>query len=353
MTTQHTPIQQISVIGAGAWGTSLAKLLASKGFTVRLWAHEPEVVHAITTRRENTLYLSGISLPPSLQVSGELAETVRETDLILFAVPSHAMHILAKRVQPHLDGPIPITIATKGIEEGSLRLMSQVVEDSFPSDWHSFVTVLSGPSFALEVCQGKPTTLLLAGKNSDLVLTLQSVYMAPQLRVYAGTDVIGAQIGGAIKNVMAIAAGIVDGLELGLNARAALITRGLAEMIRLGLAMGADVATLYGLSGLGDLVLSCTGSLSRNYTVGLNLGRGSSLKMILANRNTVAEGVRTTRAAMSLAHQYKIDMPIVEGIHGVLFEGVRPRQAVSNLMTRSAKSEKDLPANSASPTDPQ
>ena len=343
MSTPQPPIQRISVVGAGAWGTALARLLASKGFQVCLWAHEPEVVQAINLRRENTLYLPRISLPTSLQVTGQLAESVQETDLILLAVPSHAMHIITERVQPHLSDPVPITIATKGIEEGSLRLMSQVVEDCFSSDWHPYVTVLSGPSFALEVCQEKPTTILLAGKNSDLVLTLQPVFMAPQLRVYAGTDAIGAQIGGAIKNVMAIAAGIVDGLELGLNARAALITRGLAEMIRLGVAMGADVSTLYGLSGLGDLVLSCTGSLSRNYTVGLDLGRGSSLKMILANRHTVAEGVRTTRAAMSLARQHRIDMPIVEGIHGVLFEGMRPRQAVSNLMTRSAKSEKDLP----------
>ena len=225
MATPHPPIQRISVIGAGAWGTALASLLASKGLNVCLWAHEPEVVQAINSKRENTLYLPHISLPNSLQVTGELAESVHETDLILFAVPSHAMHIITERLQPHLTSPVPITIATKGIEEGSLRLMSQVVEDSFPPVWHPYVTVLSGPSFALEVCQGKPTTILLAGKNSDLVLTLQSVFMVPQLRVYAGTDAIGAQIGGAIKNVMAIAAGIVDGLELGLNARAALITR--------------------------------------------------------------------------------------------------------------------------------
>ena len=339
MTIQKSPIQSISVIGAGAWGTALARLLASKGLAVRLWAYEQEVVETIRSTRENSLYLPQFSLPESLKVTGDLAESVQETDLILLAVPSHAMQNIVEQLQPTLKGPGPVTIATKGIHEDSLRLMSQVVEESLSASWKPYVTVLSGPSFALEVCQGKPTTVLLAGINPDLVLALQPVFMAPHFRVYAGGDIIGAQIGGALKNVMAIAAGIADGLELGFNTRAALITRGLAEMIRLGVAIGADVSTLYGLSGLGDLVLSCTGSLSRNYTVGLNLGRGSSLDTILSNTHTVAEGVRTTRAAMSLARLHDIDMPIVQGIHGVLFEGTNPLEAVNNLMTRSAKSE--------------
>ena len=336
---QYSPIQTISVIGAGAWGTALARLLATKGLRVRLWAYEPQVVETIQSSRENSLYLPHFSLPESLEVTGDLTGSVRETDLILLAVPSHAMGTIVGRLQPTLTRPIPVTIATKGIQEDSLRLMSQVVEESLSIAWKPFLTVLSGPSFALEVSQGKPTTTLLAGMNSDLVLALQPVFMAPHFRVYAGGDIIGAQIGGALKNVMAIAAGIVDGLELGLNTRAALITRGLAEMIRLGVAMGAEVSTLYGLSGLGDLVLSCTGSLSRNYNVGLHLGRGSKLDAILSSTPTVAEGVRTTRAATSLAHKHGIEMPIVQGIYGVLFEGTDPLQAVNNLMSRSAKSE--------------
>ena len=341
MTISHPPIQTISVIGAGAWGTALARLLASKGFTLRLWAYEQEVVKAIQSTRENTLYLPHFQLSDTLHVTGDLAESVHQTDLILFAVPSHAMQTITRQVEPHLKDPVPITIATKGIEEDSLRLMSQVVEAILPSSWHPQMTVLSGPSFALEVCQGKPTTILLAGKKSETVQRLQQIFMTPQFRVYAGTDMIGAQIGGALKNVMAVAAGIVDGLELGCNTRAALITRGLAEILRLGVAMGSDVSTMYGLSGLGDLVLTCTGPLSRNYTVGMKLGQGSGLQQILSDTHTVAEGIRTTRGAMGLANRHGIEMPIVQGIHAVLFEGKDPRHAVNELMTRAAKDEKN------------
>jgi glycerol-3-phosphate dehydrogenase (NAD(P)+) len=352
MTMQNSPIKNISVIGAGAWGTALARLLASKGLKVWLWAYEQEVVETIQSTRENSLYLPHFPLPDSVRVTGNLAESVLESDMILFAVPSHAMGDIVGQLKPTLKLPVPVTIATKGIQEDSLRPMSQVVEDSLDASWKPFLTVLSGPSFALEVCQEKPTTVLLAGRNPDLVLALQPVFMAPHFRVYAGGDMIGAQIGGALKNVMAIAAGIADGLELGFNTRAALITRGLAEMIRLGVAMGADVSTLYGLSGLGDLVLSCTGSLSRNYTVGLHLGQGAKLETILSSTHTVAEGVRTTRAAMSLARHHGIDMPIVQGIHGVLFEGTDPLQAVNNLMTRSAKSETNSKTSAMSSREP-
>lgn len=352
MSIQNSSIQTISVIGAGAWGTALARLLAYKGLNVWLWAYEQEVVETIQSTRENSLYLPHYTLPDSLQVTRDLAASVQATDLILFAVPSHAMQYLVEKLKPALAHPIPITIATKGIQEGSLRLMSQVVEESLSDSWKSFLTVLSGPSFALEVSQGKPTTILLAGKNPGLVQAIQPVLMAPHFRVYAGEDIIGAQIGGALKNVMAIGAGIADGLELGFNTRAALITRGLAEMVRLGVAMGADISTLYGLSGLGDLVLSCTGSLSRNYNVGYNLGRGANLDTILSSTRTVAEGVRTTRAAMSLARHHDIDMPIVQGIHSVLFEGTDPLQAVNNLMTRTAKSETNSRPTATSTREP-
>ena len=331
--------RRISVIGAGAWGTALARLLAHKGLTVRLWAYEEEVVRAIRSVRENTLYLPHIKLPDSLQVTGELPESIQSTDLIVFAVPSHALGTVVGQLQSHWKTPVPITIASKGIEENSLLLMSQVMEASMPSSWHHGVTVLSGPSFAMEVCQEKPTTILLAGQDPELVAMLQNVFLTPQFRVYAGRDMIGAQIGGALKNVMAIAAGIADGLQLGFNTRAALITRGLAEIIRLGMAMGADVSTLYGLSGLGDLVLTCTGPLSRNYTVGVKLGQGANLQNVLSETHTVAEGIRTTRGAVGLANRHRIEMPIVQGVYAVLFQGRDPRQTVNELMTRTAKGE--------------
>ncbi|GJL51999.1 MAG: glycerol-3-phosphate dehydrogenase [NAD(P)+] [Nitrospirales bacterium] len=343
------PIKTVSVIGAGSWGTALARLLACKGYTIRLWAHELDVVESIRSTRRNEMYLPDFPLPDSLSAMGSLAEVVHGTDLLLLAVPSHAMHAILEQLRPHLADPLPITIATKGIEENSFHLMSNIVESLLPQPWHPFVTILSGPSFAREVCQEKPTTILLAGHTSDLVTQLQHVFLTPQFRVYAGHDMIGAQIGGALKNVMAIASGIVDGLELGFNTRAALITRGLAEMIRLGVAMGADVSTLYGLSGLGDLVLTCTGSLSRNYTVGLKLGQGSTLEEILSHTSTVAEGIRTTRAASGLAQRHHIEMPIVDGVHQVLFEGMDPRQAVANLMNRAAKVETDRALYSSTP----
>lgn len=331
----------ISVIGAGAWGTALAHLLATKGFNIRLWAYEHEVVESIQTKRENTWYLPEAVLPNSIQAMTSLPDCVHRTDLIIFAVPSHAMSSMVTQLRPLLKTPIPLTIATKGIEEGTLQLMSQVLEGHLPIKWHSFVTIISGPSFAAEVCRWKPTTILLAGRDFNLVNSLQQAFLTPQFRVYVGRDMIGAQLGGALKNVMAIAAGIVDGLNLGSNARAALITRGLAEMIRLGRAMGADVSTFYGLSGLGDLVLTSTGTLSRNYQVGLQLAQGTDLATLRANTRTVAEGIPTARAAMALAQHHHVDMPIVQGVFQVLFEGYNPRHIVSDLMSRAAKGETD------------
>ncbi|PJA78659.1 MAG: glycerol-3-phosphate dehydrogenase, partial [Nitrospirae bacterium CG_4_9_14_3_um_filter_51_5] len=236
----------LSVIGAGAWGTALAHLLATKGFNIRLWAHEPEVAEIIQRTRENSWYLPEVVLPNSIQATISLPDCVQGTDIILLAVPSHAMANMVKQLHLLLKEPLPIVIATKGIEEGTLQLMSQVVESHLPAVWHPFITILSGPSFASEVSRWKPTTILLAGRDFNLVNGLQQAFITPQFRVYAGRDMIGAQLGGALKNVMAIASGIVDGLDLGSNARAALITRGLAEMIRLGRAMGADITTFYG-----------------------------------------------------------------------------------------------------------
>ena len=344
----------LSVVGAGAWGTALAHLLATKGFNVRLWAYEPEVVQSILTTRENAWYLPGVSLPNSIQPMTSLSDCLSGTDLLVLAIPSHAMTGMVQQLRSLLPSrPFPLAIATKGIEKDSLQLMSQVVEDSLPAKWQPFITVITGPSFAAEVSQWKPTTILLAGRDFNLVNRLQQLFLTPQFRVYAGRDMIGAQLGGALKNVMAIAAGIVDGLELGANARAAMITRGLAEMIRLGQAMGADISTFYGLSGLGDLVLTSTGALSRNYQVGKQLAKGTKLETMQANTRTVAEGVPTARAAMALAEKHHVDMPIVQGVAQVLFEGNNPRHIVSDLMSRSAKGETDgfLPT-SQSPFDP-
>ena len=334
------PIQpRVAVIGAGAWGTALARHLARKGLSVRLWAYEREVVDGIRATRENTIFLSGVKLPSSLHVTESLQEAVQDIDLLLFAVPSHAARSVLHQLGPLLPHSIPIVSATKGIEENTFKLMSQVVHDTLPPHLHPTVCVLSGPSFAIEVCRDQPTAIVLAGQEPAIVRALQHVFMAPCFRVYAGTDVIGVQLGGALKNVVALAAGVVDGLDLGHNARAALITRGLAEMIRLGVALGADPKTFYGLSGVGDLVLTCTGPLSRNHTVGLRLGHGETLSDILKETQAVAEGVRTSVAAAGLARRHKIEMPIVQAVCAVLFEGKSPRSAVSELMERTAKEE--------------
>ncbi len=331
----------VGVIGAGAWGTTLARLLAAKGARVRLWAHEPEVVEAIREKRENSWFLPGVTLPPTLQPTTVLADVVQGAALLVFAVPSHVARAVLQRLAPLFIEPVPIISATKGIEEGSLKLVTQVMEDTLPSMLHRSLTVLSGPSFAAEVSREQPTVLVLAGHDADLIRGLQDFLMAPAFRVYGGSDVIGVQLGGALKNVVALAAGAVEGLGLGHNARAALITRGLTEMVRLGGAMGADPRTFYGLSGMGDLVLTCTGPLSRNYQVGLRIGQGQSLSKILQENRTVAEGVRTSQAALGLAKRHGVDMPIVQEVCLVLFDGKSPRQAVTDLMERAAKGEVD------------
>lgn len=331
--------QRVGVIGAGAWGTTLARHLALTGASVRLWAYEPDVVEAVRAKRENVLFLPGVALPPSLTATRSFAEALTGADFTLFAVPSHAARAVLQQMASLLPPGMPIIVATKGIEEETLHLMTQVMEELLPVSLPSQLAVLSGPSFAAEVCRGTPTAVVLAGKDPDMIRRLQRALLTPLFRVYAGGDIIGVQLGGALKNVMAIAAGVVDGLGLGHNARAALITRGLAEMVRLGTAMGADPRTFYGLSGVGDLVLTCTGPLSRNYTVGVRLGQGQHLGEILKDSHTVAEGVRTSRAAAGLASRWNIEMPIVREVAAVLFDGKSPRLAVAHLMERAAKEE--------------
>lgn len=333
--------RKVGVIGAGAWGTTLARHLASRGLPVTLWAHEAEVVRAITVERENKVFLPGVPLPATLSATGSLTEAVQGSDWLLFAVPSHAARSVLQQLPPLLPAALPIVSATKGIEEGTLKLMTQVMRELLPARLHPCLAVLSGPSFAAEVCQGQPTAVTLAAEDQALVHRLQGEMMTSAFRVYAAADLLGVQLGGALKNVIALAAGIVDGLGLGHNTRAALITRGLAEMIRLGTAMGADPRTFYGLSGMGDLVLTCTGALSRNHTVGVRLGRGESLSQILGGMQAVAEGVRTSQAALGLAAKHGVDMPIAREVCAVLFEGKACRRAAADLMERTARAEVD------------
>lgn len=339
MTEAHRTFQRVTVIGAGAWGTTLARLLADKNLRVRLWAYEREVVEAIRNKHENSLFLPGVRLPSALSPTNSLGEALQDAELLVFAVPSHAARAVLRQLSPLLSAPVPLVSATKGIEEGTLQLMSQVIRETLPPGMHRSLAFLSGPSFAAEVCRGQPTAVVLAGEDVELVRRFQALFMTPVFRVYAGTDLIVVQLGGALKNVMAVAAGVVDGLGLGHDARAALITRGLAEMVRLGAAMGADPRTFYGLSGVGDLVLTCTGALSRNYTVGLRLGKGHRLQEVLMETQAVAEGVRTSRAALGLADRFGVEMPIVREVCAVLFEGKSPHQAVTDLMVRAAKDE--------------
>lgn len=335
----HLPAN-MSVIGAGAWGTALAKHLAEKGLHVRLWAYEQDVVNAINGAHENPLFLPGVSLPKALVATASLADALEGSQAIVFAVPSHVARQVLKSLAPCLSRLFPLISATKGIEEDTSKLMTEVMEEMLPAAMSPMIMALSGPSFASEVSAGQPTAVCLAGRDESVVRRFQQAFMTPTLRVYADTDLIGVQLGGALKNVMALAAGVVDGLGLGLNTRAALITRGLAEIVRLGVAMGADARTFYGLSGVGDLVLTCTGALSRNHMVGVRLGKGEKLDAILGGMQAVAEGVRTARAALGLARRHGVEMPITQEINAVLFENKSCRKAVSDLMERDAKPEK-------------
>ncbi len=336
---------KITVIGAGSWGTCLAWLLSDRGFPVTLWAYETEVVEQIRSDRQNRLYLPGVLLPEALTATNALDEAVQGADVLVFVVPSHVARPVLTRLAPVLGtaaGAPPIIVnATKGIEAETGRLMTEVMAEVLPTAVHARLAVLSGPSFAKEVSRRLPTAVVIASRDTDLAESLQHLWATPFFRVYRSTDVIGVQLGGALKNVMALAAGGADGLGLGHNTRAALIARGLAEMLRLGVAMGADAQTFAGLSGLGDLVLTCTGELSRNRTVGYQIGQGRKLADILQGMKAVAEGVNTTKSAALLAKRHGVEMPIVEQLHAVLFEGKDPRQAVVELMTMPAGDERE------------
>src|SRR3990172_3246953 len=335
---------KISVIGGGSWGTALAHLLAEKGYPVHLWVYEADLVAQLSKSKENTLYLPGIRLPDSITATSSLEEATAGAALLLFVVPSHVARSVLTKLAPLISEGTPIVIATKGIENETLMLMSQVMEDVLPAPHHPNLAILSGPSFAREVCLHHPTAVVLAARNHDLAVRLQQILTAPSFKVFTSTDRIGVQLGGALKNVIALAAGGSDGLGFGHNTRASLITRGLTEITRLGVAMGGQPWTFSGLSGLGDLVLTCTDAQSRNHTVGQRIARGESLERIMADARFVAEGVTTTRAAYALSRKYRVLMPIVEQIYAVLYEGKDPRKAVTDLMEPAVGDELARPA---------
>lgn len=330
---------RLAVLGGGAWGTTLADLLARKPAfqAVTLWAREPEVVDSVNREHANHLFLPGAALAPNVRANGDPAATVRDADVVISAAPSHAVRDVMARVAPALARGALVVSVSKGLEPERLQTMSCVLREVLPRG--TAIAVLSGPSFALEVYARQATAVVAAASDHAVAQRVQQVFSTSYFRVYSATDVVGVELGGALKNVIALAAGILEGLGGGHNTRAALITRGLAEITRLGLALGADLTTFAGLAGLGDLVLTATGPLSRNHALGIELGQGKRLADALAGRASVAEGVNTARSAVTLAARHGVELPIAQEVSAVLFQGKAPRQAVADLMERELKAE--------------
>lgn len=333
----HTPTT-CAVVGGGAWGTAIADRLARNGHLVTLWAREVDVVEAINARHENTRFLPGASLHASLRADGDMHRALHDASLIVYAAPSHVLRAVVQSGAGAVAPNAVLAVATKGIEQGTLALMTEVVAAEQPG--HE-VVAFSGPSFAAEVAAGQPTAVVAASASVAAAHLLQQAMSAPEFRVYTSDDVVGVELGGALKNVMAVANGILDGLGLGANPRAALMTRGLAEMTRLGVALGARPETFAGLAGLGDLVLTCTGALSRNRAVGVAIGQGQSLDEALAGKDSVAEGVLNTQSARALAARAGVEMPIVAATYRILFDKQSPRVAIADLMSRGLRAERD------------
>jgi glycerol-3-phosphate dehydrogenase (NAD(P)+) len=332
-------VERIAVIGGGSWGTALANRLAANGHEVVLWAFEPELVHEITTSHTNSLYLPGIALHAGLACTGDLSAAISGRGIVLLVTPVQVMRGVLKQIAAYIDRDAVVANASKGIELGTLQTVSQVCAELLPSEVIRHYVTLSGPTFAREVALDLPSLIVAASRDEASALRVQAAFSSAHFRVYTNNDVTGVELGGAVKNVIAIAAGICDGLGFGNNARAALITRGLTEMNRLGQAMGAQASTFAGLAGMGDLVLTCTGDLSRNRTVGFKLGQGQRLADILAEMRMVAEGVKTAEAVYRLAQRLGVEMPIVEKTYQILHEDKPARQAVTELMSRDLKAE--------------
>ena len=330
---------KVGVVGAGSWGTTLALLLHKKGYEISLWEFRPEVAAEMVRRRENYEFMPGVELPEDMVISSDLEETVAGKDMALIAVPSHVLRESICRVAGEVLGEAVVVTATKGIESDTLLRMSEVIGDVWRGVDRSRIAALSGPSLSKEVMNKIPTTVVIACESLDTAKWVQKKFAAPLFRVYASDDIVGVELGGAFKNVIAIAAGISDGLGFGDNAKGALLTRGLSEISRLGVRMGGRPQTFSGLSGMGDLITTCVSNLSRNHYVGFHIGRGRKLGEILAEMKMVAEGVNTTKAARALAQKYGFEIPIVEAVHAILFEDKDPMKAVSELMSRDLKVE--------------
>ena len=332
-------ISRIGVIGAGSWGTTLANLLAEKGFEVDLWVREQKVLEEIKNRHINSVFLPDVKLVDRLKPVKSFEEAVVEKELILMVVPSHVFRKVLKGVGRYLNTEMGLMAATKGIENDSLMMMSQVVTSVLPGEYMKRFACIGGPSFAKEVSKKHPTAVTIACGDLEYAERLQQVFNTEFFRVYISKDVTGVQLGGALKNVIAIGAGVADGLGFGHNARAALITRGLAEITRLAVAIGANPHTLAGLAGMGDLVLTCTGDMSRNRTVGLKIGKGMSLDEITGSTSMVAEGIKTARSAYELGKKMEVDMPICNQVYHILYNDKDPKEAVKYLMSRELKVE--------------
>ncbi len=330
---------RIAVIGAGSWGTTLANLLAKKGVATTLWVYEQDLAERLRATRVNDLFLAGVPLDERLTFTSNLAEAVVGRQALVLVSPSQVMRNVVEQLRPHLAGGCLLVSAAKGIENRSLLLMSELFEELLGPVVAGRCAYLSGPSFAREVAAELPTAVAVAATDGEVARTTQKLFHTDYFRVYTNPDVVGVELGGAIKNVIALAAGISDGLGFGHNARAALINRGLVEMARLGVAKGAQAETFAGLAGMGDLVLTCTGDLSRNRSVGIELGRGRKLGDILGEMHMVAEGVKTTESAYQLAQKLGVMMPITEQMYQILYTGKEPRRAVSELMMRQPRAE--------------
>ena len=330
---------EIAVLGAGAFGTVWAKVLAERGHAVTLWVRGGDAAAQISIDRESP-YLPGVRLPPSIQVTPDLAEAVSSKPMVLGVTPSHAVRAVFTAAAPELARDVIIVNASKGIEQGTLATVDHIYRDVLPPAVSRRAAFLSGPTFAKELALGLPAAIVVASHDLASGEAVQEAFAIPTLRVYTTDDVVGIELGGSLKNVIAIGAGISDGLGFGHNTRALLMTRGLNEIARLGVKMGANPLTFAGLAGMGDLVLTCTGDLSRNRHVGIQLGRGHSIEEILGEMSAVAEGVKTARSAHDLGLRHEVDLPIIDAIYSVLYEGKTPRDAVAELLRREAKQER-------------
>jgi len=330
---------KIGVVGAGSWGTALANLLGCKGYALDLWVFEPDVCRQIAKQHENKVYLPGTTLSPNLRPTNDLEAVVTGKDLVLVVVPSHVMRETTQRMAQAIGSETMVVSASKGIENKTHLTMSGIIRETLSGLADDRLAVISGPSFAREVVRKAPTVVTVASRSLVTAEKVQHVFATPYFRVYSNQDMIGVELGGAVKNVIAIAAGVIDGLGLGLNTRAALITRGLVEIQRLGKRLGADQRTLAGIAGVGDLILTCTGDLSRNHTVGKKIGEGLKLNDILSEMRMVAEGVKTAKSVYNLSRKVEVEMPICREMYRILYEEASPQEAVYRLMTRDLKHE--------------